>query len=869
MLSKIQVSTGIFWVEVPEIGLYILCGCPADSAKHLIKKGLISQREIGGIPVETGPNAILLSDVLVQNGSFSNLTEFPVLQMIYKQGMVVPGHPNNNGTKPVLLGSRAQIDAQVRYIHRGTHGLATEEELVQAGVEPKMARDMIRMKKWFAYGKIRNTDELLDTIAIEDDPVEIRNGVFVQRLRLNVFEFRYGEQSVLVDLNLPPSTSYEAPYFLGFHNFRREYFEIIHSGEGDGWDARRPCMASIIIFQGKIYLVDAGPNILYSLKALGIGVNEIEGIFHTHAHDDHFSGLPTLMHADHRIKYYASRLVRISVAKKLAALVSIKPEDFSSYFDINDLEPDAWNDIDGLEVRPMFSPHPVETNVFLFRVMWQDGYRTYAHYADIAGLGVLERMVNSDGALPGIPREMYNTAVENFAEKADIKKLDVGGGIIHGDAEDFQSDGSNKIILAHSSQDLTLRQKEIGSGAPFGTTDTLVPALQDYLRMYAFNYLKTYSPNVPNNQLRLLGSSPIRTFNPQTIMRKAGTVCDTIYLILSGEVEIVDTSTGNSNMLSPGTLIGEMSALTKAPLGETYIAATFVNALEIPLGLYLYFTEKNGLLDDLLALHEKRYCLQKTALFGGSISSPVQNRIAHAVTESRYAAGEVIAVDDLSDLFVVSKGKVRLEVGGEVVEVLHAGDFFAEQRILFNIPCLCRIVAVEDTEVFRIPGNLLLDIPVVRWKLLETYNKRMEFLFNPKLISTCIFQWREEYRTNVRRLDEAHRKLFEEAGSFHKTLSTGEDVAVNAILTYLMGYAESHFRDEENLMREHSFPEFEHHKTLHDGFLRQVLEIRTGYRQQNARAGIDCTTFLRDWIIQHILTEDRKYGPFFNERGIF
>ncbi len=160
MLSKKQVCTGTFWVEVPEVGLSVLCGSPADIGKHLWKKGFIAEREEQDFIFETGPNTILLSDVLVQNGAFSNLAEFPVLQMLYKQGMAIPGHPNNTGRKPLLLGSKSQVKAQVEYIYRGTYGLVSEEELIQAGASPKMARDLIRMKKKFAFGEIDRTDEL-------------------------------------------------------------------------------------------------------------------------------------------------------------------------------------------------------------------------------------------------------------------------------------------------------------------------------------------------------------------------------------------------------------------------------------------------------------------------------------------------------------------------------------------------------------------------------------------------------------------------------------------------------------------------------------------------------------------------------------
>ena len=48
------------------------------------------------------------------------------------------------------------------------------------------------------------------------------------------------------------------------------------------------------MYQGRYYLMDAGPNIMETLKSLGIDVGEIEGIFHTHSHDDHFAGLPAL-----------------------------------------------------------------------------------------------------------------------------------------------------------------------------------------------------------------------------------------------------------------------------------------------------------------------------------------------------------------------------------------------------------------------------------------------------------------------------------------------------------------------------------------------------------------------------------------------
>ena len=117
-IRKIQVTPGVHWVEIPEAELYIMCGSPPDAIKHLMRRGLIVEEEVDGVVFENGPNAVLLSDVMLQGGSFANLSEFPVLQMFYRQRMIVPGHPGNTGRKPILIGIEEQVKAQQLYLSR-------------------------------------------------------------------------------------------------------------------------------------------------------------------------------------------------------------------------------------------------------------------------------------------------------------------------------------------------------------------------------------------------------------------------------------------------------------------------------------------------------------------------------------------------------------------------------------------------------------------------------------------------------------------------------------------------------------------------------------------------------------------------------
>ena len=738
-MKKLRVSTGIFWVEVPQANVFMLCGCPADAVKHLKKRGLIEMidKKIGAtiLSYESGPNCILLSEVLMQNGSFSNLIEFPSMQMLYLQGMGIPNHPNNTGIRPMIIGTNEQIEAQMKYFYRGNYGLINKEEYEAAGITGETAEQMMRIKLNFAFGKISSTDTLLDKRVIEEvenydettenKKTEIRNGVFIQRKGFNIYEISYKNESVEVDLNLGAEERYEAPYQLGFHYLNREYFAIVHSGEGDGWDINRPCMASIIIFQGKIYLVDAGPNILTSLNYLGISVNEIEGIFHTHAHDDHFAGLTTLIRTDRRFKYYATPLVRSAITKKLCALMSIEESNFSNFFDIHDLNFDEWSDVDGLEVMPLYSPHPVETNLFYFRAKWKETYKTYGHLADVVSFDVLKKMTERTDNLQ-VSEEWYNKVIQNYLIPTNLKKIDIGGGMIHGQAEDYRKDDSKKIVLAHTHKPLTFKEREIGSSAAFGMIDTLIPASHDYLFDFASNYLQFYFPTAPKHEVNYLLNHSVRHFNAGTILFKKGQNSEYVYLLITGSVEFIDSQRGNQHVLPAGSLIGFYSGYLGQKAIETYRAASNITVIQIPLQSYHDFVDRNDLYSELKRVEKNILFLENTWLFGEVVSFPILTRIAKAMTQVK---GEEIALSQKYILYLIQEGSVTIKRNGRKVETLQKGDFFGANDILNaenweENTEKYSISVSKDTSLFAIAADLIQEIPVVYWKLIETYEKR-------------------------------------------------------------------------------------------------------------------------------------------------
>lgn len=869
-IQKIDVARGIQWVDIPEANLRVLCGCPADAVKHLIKRGLILPQEISGVACETGPNAVLLSDVSLQNGEFANLAEFPVLQMLYKQGMILPGHPNNTGRKPLLIGAGDQVDSQLRYIYRGNYGLVSREEIIEAGVAEDQAAEMMRLKLRFAFGSIRPSTDFVDTLVVGDGPLEIAEGVSLRRVRANVFEFSHRGDIATVDLNLPPDVTYDCAYPLGFRRFESEYFSVIHSGEGDGWDINRPTMSSIITYQGNLYLIDAGPHVVNILSALGIGIDQVDGIFHTHAHDDHFSGLTALMRAGRRIQYFATPLVRASVAKKLAALMNIDEERFTEFFDVRDLVFDTWNDVDGFEVMPVFSPHSVETNIFVFRTLWGEGYKTYAHFADIVSLNILKGMVTDQKGLPGLDQAAFERTRAAYLVPYDLKKIDIGGGLIHGDAKDFRDDASTRILLAHRATELTAEEKEIGSSAAFGTVDVLVEGQQDGLRRQAFSYLQANLQGISLHDLRVLVNHPITEINPGAIFIKQGDTPQEVLLLLSGQVERIRTSDDLFGNLSVGTLIGDEAILDRRPFQHTYRASSFVRVLRVPVGLYAAVVRRNNLQIRLLRMAAMRTFLNTTSLFSEALPVAVLGRIVDGATERHFEPGQAILGDDIRVVNMIRTGLVQRAIGSKVLDVLKPGDYFGEEGAVLGIRDLFLLRALEETTTVQIPGDLFKNVPILLWKILESHQRRAATVVHGSGEAEDLLVWNDTLSIHVTQFDVHHKRLIGIANTIGEQLEGGCDrQALANALDALVDYTRYHFAAEEKVMGVYGYPGKDVHTKKHGELVVQVNEYMGRLLGEDAPDKEGFKNFIERWLVRHVLEDDRKYGAFLNDRGVY
>lgn len=125
-----------------------------------------------------------------------------------------------------------------------------------------------------------------------------------------------------------------------------------------------------------------------------------------------------------------------------------------------------------------------------------------------------------------------------------------------------------------------------------------------------------------------------------------------------------------------------------------------------------------------------------------------------------------------------------------------------------------------------------------------------------------LFVWKTEYDLNIPIVDAQHRGLAAAINSLHfATVNNLGDKLLEPTIEMVKAYAGVHFMTEEHMFTRCGYPDAERHADLHRKLVDSLFEVgQESLFTQDPRAFLH---FLKNWLITHILKEDRAYRDYF------
>lgn len=128
-------------------------------------------------------------------------------------------------------------------------------------------------------------------------------------------------------------------------------------------------------------------------------------------------------------------------------------------------------------------------------------------------------------------------------------------------------------------------------------------------------------------------------------------------------------------------------------------------------------------------------------------------------------------------------------------------------------------------------------------------------------------EWNDSFSIDNAEIDAQHQKWIAIHNSLHAILLEGDiaslqQAAINT-LQEMLEYMRHHFAYEEEYMGRIGYPGIREHWRLHKDFDNQVYGfLRDAQRGNVPILNSELVKIIKNWLIHHILVEDRKFSQY-------
>lgn len=134
-----------------------------------------------------------------------------------------------------------------------------------------------------------------------------------------------------------------------------------------------------------------------------------------------------------------------------------------------------------------------------------------------------------------------------------------------------------------------------------------------------------------------------------------------------------------------------------------------------------------------------------------------------------------------------------------------------------------------------------------------------------------MFEWNDNFSVKIPMIDEQHKKLFEIGENINILLrdhveSDNFDEILEQI-DELANYTKHHFEDEEKMLKDNAYEDFDAHILEHKKFLDYLDGLDFDAIDDNQEETLkELIKFIAGWIFKHINNVDFKYSEYIVEK---
>ena len=130
-------------------------------------------------------------------------------------------------------------------------------------------------------------------------------------------------------------------------------------------------------------------------------------------------------------------------------------------------------------------------------------------------------------------------------------------------------------------------------------------------------------------------------------------------------------------------------------------------------------------------------------------------------------------------------------------------------------------------------------------------------------------EWNSSFSVGVKLLDKQHSQIIDMINLLieNSELSVNSEI-ISDTLDKMINYAKTHFKTEENLLKQYGYPELITHKQEHTQYLYKISFLCEREVICKSTVPNELLDYLIYWWTKHILNSDMKYKSFFAKRGV-